>query len=692
MLTTSEIANLFTRDNYEALMGDMRPIFIKECKGQVDTDENVWNYFIGRVKHNLHIVLCFSPVGEQFRKRNMKFPGLFSGCMIDWFTHWPHQGLVSVASNFMRTIDIVSQTADLKDRLSEAFACIHESVHEGCEDYFARFRRRTYVTPKSYLSFLSSFKSLYTSQLSKIQNDASRMKEGLEKIREAREQVNVMKGDLVEQEAKLAVAQQEAERMLEGLTIQRNAAEQQKAEVQLVKEEQQREADSIRKIQEEAQRELELAEPALQRAMAALNSIRPADINEIAGYAQPSNLIRRIIDGVLILRYQKMEPYVAETYEYKSPNGAITCPSIAPSWTGLGQTMLKSSDFLSSLSGYNREFINEEMCDLLQPYLDMLDFNPEDAAGSSRAAAGLCAWVRNMVEYHQVEKVVRPKKLAAAAQTKLEHAQTELAKSEAHVAEKEAALGELLKTYNEAIAQQQKYKQQADATQKKLHSAQALIDALSGEKGRWESEGEMLNDSIIKAVGNATIGAAFNSYCGMFNHTLRRSFLGQKWPAILGTQAIPGHGSIDIISLFVNEATLDQWQLQGLPSYELSRQNGVICTNAPTYPLLINPQAQAHRWICNRHKGDNLIITSFEHRYFKVDRHGKGRGVLAGLDVQPHRLPDVAQAAGLQVDGRRREVVPGPDVPPGRGPERVKGRELKRQGPEERNLAEGNIP
>ena len=77
------------------------------------------------------------------------------------------------------------------------------------------------------------------------------------------------------------------------------------------------------------------------------------------------------------------------------------------------------------------------------------------------------------------------------------------------------------------------------------------------------------------------------------------------------------HPQIDIIGLFVNEAILDQWQLQGLPSDELSRQNGVICTNAPTYPLLIDPQGQAHRWITQRHKRDNLIITSFEHRYFK---------------------------------------------------------------------------
>ena len=618
MLTTGEIANLFTRDNYEALMSDMRAIFAKEVRNAVDTDENVWNYFIDRVKHNLHVVLCFSPVGEQFRKRNLKFPGLFNGCTIDWFTHWPREGLVSVAKSFVQPLDIVTQVSDLKDRLAECFADIHESVHDGCEDYFSRFRRRTFVTPKSYLSFLSSFKSLYFTQLSKIQGDASRMKEGLEKIREAKDQVAVMKGKLIEQENQLHIAQQNAEQMLEGLTIKRNEAEQQRQEVQLVKEEQQREADAIKKIQEEAQHELELAEPALQRATEALDSIKASDIVEIAGYAMPAYLIKRIIDGVLILRYMKLDPYVPESYEFKSPNGPIQCPSIAPSWQ-YGQPMMKSNDFLKSLSGYNLEFINEEICDLLQPYLSMIDFNPQCAALASNAAAGLCSWVRNMVEYHQVEKVVRPKKLAASiAQANLLRAQAELAKIEEQLAEKEQQLATLQKSYDEAIAEQHRFKQLAEGTQKKLQSAQALIDALSGEKGRWETEAEQLNDMIFKTVGNATLGAAFNSYCGMFNHTMRRMFLNDKWPQLLGSNYIPSDTNIDIIALFANEATLDQWQLQGLPSDELSRQNGVICTNAPTYPLLIDPQGQAHKWITNRHKADGLIITSFDNRYFKT--------------------------------------------------------------------------
>jgi dynein heavy chain len=183
---------------------------------------------------------------------------------------------------------------------------------------------------------------------------------------------------------------------------------------------------------------------------------------------------------------------------------------------------------------------------------------------------------------------------------------------------KEIELAELQKTYDEAIAQQQKFKQLAEGIVKELHSAQALIDVLSGEKGRWKAEAETLNDSIFKTVGNAIIGAAFNSYCGMFNHTFRHAFLRDKLPTLLASNAIPSHSDIDIISLFVNEATLDLWQLQGPLLDELSRQNGVICTNAPIYLLLIDPQGQPHKWITRRHKADNLIVTSFEHGDFKA--------------------------------------------------------------------------
>jgi len=49
--------------------------------GLPDTPDNLYNFFIGRVRDKLHIILCFSPVGAQFGRRAQQFPGLINGCV-----------------------------------------------------------------------------------------------------------------------------------------------------------------------------------------------------------------------------------------------------------------------------------------------------------------------------------------------------------------------------------------------------------------------------------------------------------------------------------------------------------------------------------------------------------------------------------------------------------------------------------
>lgn len=45
----------------------------------------LFNFFVERVKENLHLILAMSPIGDAFRNRLRMFPALINCCTIDWY-------------------------------------------------------------------------------------------------------------------------------------------------------------------------------------------------------------------------------------------------------------------------------------------------------------------------------------------------------------------------------------------------------------------------------------------------------------------------------------------------------------------------------------------------------------------------------------------------------------------------------
>ncbi len=207
LLSTGEIPGLVAKDEKEAWLGDITPEFSKTRNIAEPTQIQLWQYFVDRVRDNLHIVLAFSPVGQKFRQRAQKFPALFNECSIDWFLPWPEEALISVAETFIKNFKELDTKPETKIELYKHMGSVHQMVNNICDVYFAKMRRQVFVTPKSYLSYLNAYKQLYVEKYyGELDIQERNFNIGLEKIAEASVAIAKMEVSLKDEETKLKEA------------------------------------------------------------------------------------------------------------------------------------------------------------------------------------------------------------------------------------------------------------------------------------------------------------------------------------------------------------------------------------------------------------------------------------------------------------------------------------------------------
>lgn len=73
-----------------------------------------------------------------------------------------------------------------------------------------------------------------------------------------------------------------------------------------------------------------------------------------------------------------------------------------------------------------------------------------------------------------------------------------------------------------------------------------------------------------------------------------------EFPFLGGLQVFaPLTDGLDPIRMLTDDATVAAWQNQGLPNDRMSTENAAILTISERWPLIIDPQQQALKWIRN---------------------------------------------------------------------------------------------
>ena len=593
LLASGEIPDLFTDDDMENIIGAVK----NEVKGAgiPDTRENCWKFFIDRVRKQLKVVLCFSPVGSTLRVRGRKFPAVINCTCIDWFHEWPEEALMSVSTKFLEQEESIPQ--EIRNSICQFMSYVHQSVNDMSKVYAQNEKRFNYTTPKSFLELINLFRKILNSKNEEVVAKIVRLENGLEKLRVTGVEVDKLKAQLAIQEVELAKKNAEADHLIqvvgretENVTQEKKSADEEKIKVDQINIE-----VSIK--QKDCAADLKKAEPALFAAQEALNTLNKANLTELKSFGSPPPAVLMVTGAVMVL--------IQGQATGKIPKDR--------SWAKIKIMMSKVDQFLDSLVYYEKENIPGNVLTAMEPYLKDKEFDPDFVKSKSAAAAGLCSWVINIIKFYEVYCEVAPKRIALEdANQQLRDAQTRLQSIIEKVAQLEETLKTLTAQYTAAIEAKMKCQAEADATTATINLANRLVGGLASEKVRWGQSVNQLKDSKRMLPGDVLLVSSFISYLGCFTKPYRVDLMDKKWlPYLKKTdKTIPmslGFIGANVLSLLVDDAIIAGWNNEGLPSDAMSIENASILTNSIKWPVMIDPQLQGIKWIKNKY-GQKLTV------------------------------------------------------------------------------------
>jgi dynein heavy chain len=151
------------------------------------------------------------------------------------------------------------------------------------------------------------------------------------------------------------------------------------------------------------------------------------------------------------------------------------------------------------------------------------------------------------------------------------------------------------------IKQEKELAADIDDCNKKLVRAEKMIGGLEGEKVRWTDTVKTLGDKITLLIGDCLVASGMVSYAGPFT-SLYRGELEEEWRKAIKKCGLKSTPNISMRQVLGDDVIIRIWSVAGLPNDNLSVENGIILFKSRRWPLMIDPQTQANKFIKNMGK------------------------------------------------------------------------------------------
>ena len=606
LLNTAEVPNLYTAEEKAELMELVRPVARQEGKAVDGTPVQLYNFFIEKVKKNLHIVLTFSPIGDALRNRIRMFPSLVNCCTIDWFSAWPDDALVSVAKNFVRDIDMGTERGqEIRDACTEMLQFFHESTVAWADRFYKELKRKYYVTPTSYLEMIKTFRLLLAEKRKEVRANINKYANGYERIITTEKTVGKMQEQLTEMKPKLKEAAEDTAKKMEQVAVKKAEADKVREVVSKEEEIAKSAADEANAIKEECERDLEEAMPALREAEGALKVLDPSKVAEVkAMRSNPPIPVKLTLTAMVILT--KKVPVERK----KNPQ------TMEMEWDywGASLKLLGESGLMDYLIGFSKgiddveEKTIKQLGDFLNNPENKENLKEEKVMNASIACGCFIKWVRGMYNLYEVNKKVRPKKeKKAVAEKQANDLMAELAVKQATLKDINDKVETLQRELDVTQKNKERLEKEFDECSRQLERAFKLIDSLGTEKGRWNELAEQLKVFYVNLTGDVLVSSGMIAYLGAFTSAFRTQITAE-WVEKCISKNIPSSETFSLQQVLGDPVKIRQWNIDGLPSDSFSIENAIIISKGLRWPLCIDPQGQANRWIKTMEKKKGLDV------------------------------------------------------------------------------------
>ncbi|XP_015770017.1 PREDICTED: dynein heavy chain 6, axonemal-like [Acropora digitifera] len=260
--------------------------------------------------------------------------------------------------------------------------------------------------------------------------------------------------------------------------------------------------------------------------------------------------------------------------------------------------------------------IPDAMLKKLKKYIDNPKFTPENVEKVSKACRSMVMWVRAMDLYARVFRTVEPKKKRlAAAQVELDAVMATLKEKQDSLAAVEAKIAELQASYDNSITEKETLTKNIAQTAARLKRASKLTTALGDEQERWTENVAAFELEIGNVVGNVFVAAACVAYFGAFTSLYRHELI-SSWIQRCKELEIPVSDDFSLINVLADAFEIRQWNADGLPRDSVSIENAILVTRGRRWPLMIDPQDQANRWIRAKEAKNGLKVIKLTDQNF----------------------------------------------------------------------------